>query len=548
MLSFLHPDWFWLLAALPVLALAKWRADVRGERAVGLVVAARLRHALVRGRSPGRSWAIFGLQLAGLAFLAVTLARPRLGEEKRELKETGRNILIALDTSRSMLATDTMNPADVKPDRLTRAKLAAQDLLALLPGDRVGLVAFAGQAYLQAPLTTDHDAVIETIQSVDHTSVPRGGTDLRKALQVAMETFEKSPARNHGLIIFSDGGDPDPELVAMARRAAEKRILILAVGVGSDAGSDIPDPDAGQTSAYLRGNGNPALAQDNRPRVRDENGNVVISKLESAVLQQLAAATGGSFFKLGSRPLTRGLVASLLATLDQQQASAREETKPIERFQWPLTLAIILLMIAWLIRPKRGGAPLAPGTAAALLVLATPVPGSAEILATSSTEGRASDAPRAYEQGLFEVARDIYARLKGEKSEPEKRHELAYGLGASSLKLKDYDRAVSAFSEALESESAEVQHRSHRGLGHALYDQGDKTLAKQPQFTLKAWTDAIRHFEAALKIEGEDKEVRENLDFVKSRIKELKAQIEQQQQKQQKQQGGKKGDKKEDGT
>jgi Ca-activated chloride channel family protein len=318
--------------------------------------------------------------------------------------------------------------------------------------------------------------------------------------------------------------------------------------VGSDAGSDIPDPDAGQTSAYLRGNGNPALAQDNRPRVRDENGNVVISKLESAVLQQLAAATGGSFFKLGSRPLTRGLVASLLATLDQQQASAREETKPIERFQWPLTLAIILLMIAWLIRPKRGGAPLAPAAAAALLVLATPVPGSAEILATSSTEGRASDAPRAYEQGLFEVARDIYARLKGEKSEPEKRHELAYGLGASSLKLKDYDRAVSAFSEALESENAEVQHRSHRGLGHALYDQGDKTLAKQPQFTLKAWTDAIRYFEAALKIEGEDKEVRENLDFVKSRIKELKAQIEQQQQKQQKQQGGKKGDKKEDGT
>lgn len=548
MLTFLHPDWLWLLAAVPVLALAKWRADVRGERAVGQVVAARLRPLLVRGQSPARSWTIFGLQLAALAFLAATLARPRLGEEKRELKETGRNIIIALDTSRSMLATDSMNPGDPKPDRLTRAKLAAQDLLALLPADRVGLIAFAGQAYLQAPLTNDHDAVVETIQAVDHTSVPRGGTDLRKALQVAMETFEKSPARNHGLIIFSDGGEPDPELVAMARRAAEKRVLILAVGVGSDAGSDIPDPDSGQITSYFRGNGDPgaSAAQDNRARVRDENGNVVITKLESAVLQQLASATGGSFFKLGSKPLTRGVVESLLSSLDQQQASAREETKPIERFQWPLTVAIILLMIAWLIRTKRGGAPVAPAAAAALFVLAAPAPCAAGILASSSSDS-VSEAPRAYEQGLFEQARDLYARLKGEKREAAKRHELAYGLGATSLKLKDYDRAVSAFSEALESADTEVQHRSHRGLGHALYDQGDKTLAKQPQFTLKAWMDAIRHFEAALKIESDDEEVRDNLEFVKSRIKELKAQIEQQKQQQQ-QKGGKKDGKKEDGT
>ena len=135
----------------------------------------------------------------------------------------------------------------------------------------------------------------------------------------------------------------------------------------------------------------------------------------------------------------------------------------------------------------------------------------------------------------------------GEKNEASARQELAYGLGASSHQLKDFDRAVRAFSEALESEDTEVQHRAHRGLGHALYDQGDKALARQPQFTLKTWTDAIRHFDAALKIEGDDKEVRENLEFVKSRVKELKVQLEEQKKQQEKKKGDKKGGKKDKG-
>jgi Ca-activated chloride channel family protein len=531
-MTYATPEWHWLLLMIPLLLLMKWWSDRRAHHLVLEVVAPRLRSALVRGTSRGRSWLTFCLQLLALALLVNALARPRWGEEKREIQETGRNVIIAIDTSRSMLATD------VTPDRLTRAKLAAQDLIATLPGDRVGLLAFAGQAYLQAPLTTDHAAVIETIQSLDHTSVPRGGSDLTKALRLAMETFEKTPARNHGMIIFSDGGEPEPELAAFARQAAEKRVMILTVGVGTEAGSLIPNPDGGVFGNQFGGPG----AGD---FVRDREGNVVQTRLETSVLQQLASATGGRFLKLSSTPLSRGVVDGLLSSLDRQQAASREETKPIERFYWPLSLGMFMLMIAWLIRPTTAR-PVA-AQALALLMLGVPMPAPAQDIPiigtiTGGDQPKPSEAPRAYGAGLFEQARDLYARFLGEKKQVASRNELAYGLGASAHKLTDYDRAVSGFSDALESDDPALQRRAHRGLGHALYDQGDKALAKQPQFTLNAWTDSIRHFEAALKFDADDKEVRENLDFVKKRLKELQQQQQEQQQQQQqkkKKEGGK---------
>lgn len=524
-MTFAHPSWLWLLLLAPILLLGKVWADVRADRTVVEFVAPRLREVLVLGESKGRTWVIYSLQLLALICFIVALCRPQWGEEKRELRESGRNIIIAIDTSRSMLATD------VSPDRLTRAKLAAQDLLTSLPGDRVGVIAFAGQAYLQAPLTTDHDAVSEAIQSLDTTSVPQGGTDITKALRIAVETVEKSPARNHGLIIFSDGGEPVPAVPHYAKQAAEKHILVLAVGVGTEQGSLIPDPDPSRPGDFIR----------------DPKGNVVQSKLESGILQQIATETGGRYLKLGAQPITHALVSDILVALDRQQETSKEERKPIERFRWPLSLGIFLLMTAWLIRPRERARRLTPAVALFVTFVFAPQGGFAasgggsllgSIFQRNEVQ-QSEEAREAYTGGFFEKARDVYARLLNDKPPAGEKAEIAYGLGASAHQLKDYDRAVDAFSDALESPDSSMQNRAHQGLAHALYDQGDRVLAKQPQFAIRAWTDSIRHFDAALALH-DDADARENRDFVKKRLEELKQQEEEKKQQQQKKKGGKK--------
>ncbi len=525
-MTFAHPDWLWLLLAAPVLLLGKVWADGRASLAVDAFVARRLRDALVTGDSRARGWTVYALQMLALICFTVALCRPQWGEEKREIKESGRNVIIAIDTSRSMLATD------VTPDRLTRSKLAAQDLLASLPGDRVGVIAFAGQAYLQAPLTTDHDAVLESIQALDTTSVPQGGSDITKALRIAIESVEKSPARNHGLIIFSDGGEPADAMPYYAKQAAEKKILVLAVGVGTEAGSLIPDPEPSRRGDFIR----------------DRQGNVVQSRLDSAILQQIVKTTGGRYLKLGAQPITHTLVNEILAALDRQQDTTKEERKPIERFRWPLSLGIFFLMLAWLARPTHHARRLTP--AVALIICSALAPQQASAAGSSVFDSlfgsvfqrpeveASAEARRAYEGGLFEKARDLYARVLADDPPAAEKAELEYGLGATAHQLKDYDRAVDAFSVALEARDSGLQTRAHRGLAHALYDQGDRTLAKQPQFTIRAWTDAIRHFDAALALK-DDAEARENRDFVKKRLEELKQQEEQKKQ-QQKKKGGKK--------
>ncbi len=513
-MSFLAPKLLYYLLLLPFLACLKLWADLRARRVQDAFAAPRLRASLVTGVSSGRSWLIFSLQLLALAGFIVALARPIWGEDKVVQNESGRNIIIAIDSSRSMLAND------VVPDRLTRAKLAAQDLMLALKDDRVGLIAFAGNSYLQAPLTTDHDAVVEAIQSLDFTSVPRGGSEIGRALKLAIETFEKSPAKNHGLILFSDGGEPDSEITAYAQQAAKKNILVLTVGVGTEAGSLIPDPDPDRTGDF----------------VRDQQGNVVKTKLEPQPLQEVAQITRGRYLKLGSQPLAAGVVRDLVASLQAQTNAARETVKPIERFYWPLSLGVLLLLIAWIIRPTSRMK--TPAPVLALLAFALLVPDAS---AASNQKPEPTAAHEAYKRGEYDHAVKLYDDLLKEAPSARQKPLFAFGLGAAAHQLKDYDKAVGGFSQALESTDSGVQNQAHRGLAHSLYDQGDKALAKQPKFTVKAWRDSVKHFNAALAIEPENKEVKENRDFVQKRLDQLQEQLNQQQQQGQK---GDKGDKK----
>jgi len=524
-MTFLTPKLLYILLTLPLLVGLKAWADVRARRVLNYFTSPRLRGELVLGASAPRSWLIFSLQLLALACFIFALARPRWGEDKIVQQEFGRNVIIAIDTSRSMLAND------IVPDRISRAKLAAQDVLVSLKTDRVGLIAFAGNAYLQAPLTTDHDAVIEAIQSLDFTAVPRGGSEIGRALKLAMETFDKSPAKNHGLILFSDGGEPDAQITEFSKQAAQKNVLVLTVGVGTEAGSLIPDPDPERAGEY----------------VRDQEGKVVMTRLDPKVLQEVATATRGRYLKLGSQPLAASVVRDLLSALQAQSNAAKELVKPIERFYWPLSIGLVLLLAAWLIRPSstrmKAYTPLlalvawsflTPGAQAEDLFL-----GSAIGAKKSATE----EAQDAYKHGDFELSAKLYDKLLKETWAGEKRQQLAFRLGTAAHQNKDYDLAVGGFSQALESDDTQLQNQAHRGVAHSLYDQGDRALAKQPKFSLKAWRDSVKHFDSALKLDPENKEVKENRDFVKKRLNELQQQMDQKEQKDGKGDKGKKGQK-----
>ncbi len=528
-LSFAEPRLLLWLLLLPVLALLRFGAGWRARRAVAQLTAPRLRAALLVGVSPWRAGLIFTLQLLALACFLLALAGPRWGEDRQTQVESGRNVILAIDTSRSMLADD------LTPNRLTRAKLASQDLMGALKTDRVGLIAFAGNAYLQAPLTTDHEAILEAIDSLDFTSVPRGGSEIGRALRLAIETFEKNPARNHGLILFSDGGEPDAEVRGLAEQAAKKNILVLTVGVGTESGALIPDPDPERAGEY----------------VRDAEGNVVRTRLEESVLVEIARLTRGRHLRLGSQPLAAGVVRDLLSALQAQANEARQIVKPIERYQWPLSMGVLLLMIAWFLRPSPSPRPARALPAVAALFLCAAPPAEAAPF-WASLFGRGGDnaerAREAFAQGESKLAAELLDRSLREGLPDRLRPGFAQALGYSAFKAKDFDRAVAGFSQALQEEDPALRERAHQGLAHSLYDQGDQALAKQPKFTVRAWRDSVRHFDAALEHNPQDAALRENREFVQKRLEELQEQINQQEQKQKgDKKKGEKGEKGEEG-
>ncbi|MDP1589859.1 MAG: VWA domain-containing protein [Prosthecobacter sp.] len=525
-MTFAHEHLLWFLLILPALVGLKLWVDAHGSQAERLFTAARLRPSLVIGRSLWRSWLVYSLYALAMACLVLAVAQPRWGEEKLEIPDKGRNVFIAIDTSRSMLARD------VAPDRLTRARLAAHDLVVELAGERVGLLAFAGRAYLQAPLTTDHDAIIESLQVFDHTIIEWGGSNIGDLLDVTQRAIKNLPKSNYALVIFSDGGDADQNLTSQLQKLANAGVTIVTVGVGTEGGTLIPNPE-------IEGD-----------YIRDEAGNVVRSQLESGVLQQLATMTGGRYLKLGTQPLNRNAIQPVLDRLTEQQSANRQTSRPIERFAWPLGLGMLFLMLAWIISalPRPSARPVV----LALAVLSFAPAPSAKAVNVGETLASIfqpkgptpDDARSALEQGDFKKARELYAKLLEEQRFNESREELLYGMAATEHALTNYDGSVKNFSEALHTPDQKLRTRAHRGLGHTLYDQGARGLEKQPKITIQRWTDSLRHLEAALELDPDNKELRENRDHVAKMLDELRKVIEEQEKQQGKQgQKGQKGEK-----
>src|SRR5437660_7688815 len=233
-MNFGAPIWLWALAILPLLVLLYARAERRGATKLSKFVSPRLLPQLAGNVDRMRRAIGFAFVLLALALAIIALAKPRWGYTYEDVKRRGLDLLFAVDTSRSMLSND------VAPNRLERVKLAAQDLITELQGDRAGLIAFAGRAFLQAPLTIDYDAAVESINDLDTKTIPEGGTNISEAITLATQTFAKSAMGNRALIIFTDGEELSGDAVKTAKKAEEAGVKIYTVGVGTIQGSLIP--------------------------------------------------------------------------------------------------------------------------------------------------------------------------------------------------------------------------------------------------------------------------------------------------------------------
>ena len=514
-MSFGAPEWLWGLLLIPLLIALFVRSEHRGLKRLQQFVSARLLPQLAGTVNRRRRIIRFGLLLLGLALAIVSLAQPRWGYTFEDVKRKGLDLLVAVDTSRSMLSND------VQPNRLERVKLAIQDLIDELQGDRVGLIAFAGRAFLQAPLTIDYDAVIEAVNDLDTKTIPEGGTNISSAITLATQSFGKSAMGNRALIIFTDGEELSGDAVKTAKAAADAGVRIFTIGVGTPQGSLIPvTGDNGETSF-----------------VKDSAGQVVKSKLDDKRLREVAEATGGFYLHLENGPRTMQQVQSEgLAKMQAAEMDVRLSRRPIERYEWPLGAALIALALSILIPERkrvreRAHVP-APARNAGRSVAGGPVKAAgaavAVLMLLCSSVFATAPGINAYQQGKFE---DAYKEFQDTlKSHPQSRaeDELQFDSGTAAYKLKDYNKALESFSQALLTPDTGLQTKGHYNLGNTLYQRGE--MQKADDKKLSDWTNALDHYEQTLKLDPQNKEAKDNYEYVKKKIDELKNKKEQQQQ------------------
>jgi Ca-activated chloride channel family protein len=435
----------------------------------------------------------------------LALARPLGSMRMEETERRGLDILFAIDTSRSMLTPD------VKPDRLTRAKLAVEDLLDRLNGDGVGLVAFAGEAFLQAPVTTDYDAFRETLEALDTNTIALGGTDIASAIRLSESTLAMRGDTQKVMVLITDGEDLGGDALLAAQAAAQKGMVIFTVGVGTESGELIPVPDGAGGNRF----------------VKDPAGNFVRSHLDAEMLKRIAAATGGVYVPLG--PQQQGVVNlydQKLKELAQHQHEDRQVAVYAELFQWPLAVAIGLLSLEWLlgVGVRRRAAAVAPPGAPLTAALVMGV----LLTMASHAWGTPRTAQEEYQKGQYAQAQRDYAQsLKADPTQAQ----LQFNMGAAAYRARDYATAASAFSNALRTQEIPLQQSAYYNLGNALFRQGEKGVATDPQSTIKTWQQSIGAYNTALQMLPADADAKFNRDVVQKRLDELQKQQDQRQKK-----------------
>lgn len=331
MFRFANPEYLIALWAIPVLIAFFWYMSINRKKLLEKFADKNLHKVILSAFSGYKNIFKFALVIVAHSLLVIAAANPQVGTKMTEVKQTGIDVFILLDVSYSMTAED------IKPNRLEKAKFQIANLVQKLRGDRIGLIIFAGDAYVQFPLTTDYSAANLFLSAVNENSVPQQGTAIAAAINMANRSFD-TLSTEKVIVIISDGEDHEGDLESAVKEAVGKGIKIYTIGLGSPDGTPIPVYDSrGRMMGFKK----------------DRSGNTVLTKLDEETLRQIAADGKGKYFRGTNYDDYLDRIFKELSELEQTEYGVKKVTDYEDRFYYFLFPAILLLVFEFFVSDKR---------------------------------------------------------------------------------------------------------------------------------------------------------------------------------------------------
>jgi Ca-activated chloride channel family protein len=327
---FANPDFLYLLLLLPAVILLYIINEVRKKKALKRLGDMDLVSRLVPEMSRIRPAIKFILQLIAVSSGIIMLSRPQFGSKIEDVKKQGVEVIIALDVSNSMLAED------IQPDRLTRAKQAISRLVDNLDNDKIGLIVFAGDAYIQIPVTTDYISAKMFLSSINPNMVPKQGTAIGAAISLGIRSFSPGEGKSKAMIIITDGENHEDDPVKAAEEASKAGIVIHTIGIGSTEGVPIPIINIGKKD-YLK----------------DADGNTVVTKLDEEILKKIALSTNGNYVRASNSNIGLDEIFAQIKKMKKQDLESTMYTEYNDQFQIFAAIALFLLLIDFIIMERK---------------------------------------------------------------------------------------------------------------------------------------------------------------------------------------------------
>lgn len=471
---------FWLWALVPVAGIMVY--GIRSQkRILDRFVRPEHHQRMVPGLANGPAWIRLVLVILGLGLCLFSLAGPQAGFKWEKTRQRGVDIMIALDCSQSMLASD------VSPNRLERAKREIIDLTRRLRSDRAGLVAFSGQAVLQCPLTMDYQAFQIFLDVLGPDYLPVGGTDLAAALETCYRGFDAAADTEKAIIVITDGEDTtqrgQKDLDTIVQTLSREKIKVFTIGVGDPAGAPVPDKGGGFK--------------------RDDSGAIVMSRVNETGLDRMSLATGGRYVRsvAGDMDLEQIYGQDILGTMARSRVVQGQKKVWENRFQWAL-LPGILLLLAELFVKSRTGKSKSPWKTAGCVVLGLCLLGISDPARADLFKNPVRQGMDAYDKKEFQRAKNVFINAQLDNPDDPR---LYYNIGAAAYAAGEYALARDNFSQALASADKTLRQDALYNLANTRYKMGD----------LKG---AVEDYERLLKRFPKDTQAKENLDFVKKKL------------------------------
>ncbi len=469
-MRFARIELFFLIWAVPVLLVffiygmrkRRWVLDRFSSR--------KGQDAIVSGRVGRRRRVKAGLLLTSMLLMILAMTGPRYGFRWEDVERKGVDIIVALDCSKSMLATD------IRPTRLDRAKREVVDLLNMLQGDRVGLVAFAGTAFLQCPLTIDYETFHLFLGALTPDFLPAGGTRLNDAVSTALDGFNSRDNSEKAIIFITDGERTGEDPGEAVGRAVSEGVKIFTIGVGGTEGVPVPEAGGGLK--------------------KDRSGNIVMTRLDEDTLKKMAVETGGAYVRsvAGDRDLSEIYLGQIREKMSASTLTSSRRQVWNDRYQWFLGAAVLFLLIDLFLPAAR--------KVGVFLLFSFIVWGGVPGVHAFDFKSSMEKGLEAYDEGAYDTALKQF--IDSQLNDPDK-PEIFYNIGNAYYRTGDFASALRSFGQALESRKPAVRKKAH-------YNKGNT------HFRLNQYKEAIADYQAALELDPDDRDARVNLEYVKKKL------------------------------